>query len=315
VSYDGTLVPSGVKFYVDGTLQSNVTVTNTLSATQSFANNTAVLDIGMAGAQGGWFSAGVTPWFNGALDDVRVYNRVLSPQEVTRIYHLGATTVVDATIKTNPNLTNGEVAHWTFDGKDMLNNIADVSGNGNKGTLNAGISTTTIIGRIGQAWSVTSGSGNINVNDSSSMPTTAMSVSFWIKWTGSLSGSGWPNFGQIFLKGAGSNSWEIQNNGTTDGGLYMSINTGGGNANASGQIPNPLDGSWHHIVFTAGSGKARGYKDGVAASNGTYTNGTFSDATALIIANAVAGDVLDDVRVYNRVLSDAEIQRLYGLGK
>ena len=88
--------------------------------------------------------------FGGALDDVRLYNRALSADEVTRLYGLGATTRVNRTITTNPDLEDGLVAHWTFDGKDMDNGVEDRVG-GNTGILSGLSSTTTRPGRMGQA--------------------------------------------------------------------------------------------------------------------------------------------------------------------
>jgi hypothetical protein len=62
----------------------------------------------------------------------------------------GATTV-GKTLTPAGSLQTGLVGHWTFDGKDMLSNVADISGNGNNGTLVGFTSTTTVSGKVGQA--------------------------------------------------------------------------------------------------------------------------------------------------------------------
>src|SRR4029078_13386348 len=79
-------------------------------------------------------------------------------------------------------------------------------------------------------------------------------------------------------------------------------------------------GMWQHLVMTFSNGTVKGYMNGqpVAFSantfkgNETITNyayglriGADSDA-----ANNYTG-TLDDVRLYNRVLSDAEVANLY----
>ena len=46
-------------------------------------------------------------FFEGLIDDVRIYNRALSAEEITRLYELGGTTHVNVTLKTNPDLENG----------------------------------------------------------------------------------------------------------------------------------------------------------------------------------------------------------------
>lgn len=76
-----TLVFNGdntLTFYIDGVGGSPVTPPCTI--------NTAV---------GGGFSMGTGMWgyFNGSLDDVRVYDRALSAAEITQLYNLGQSTV------------------------------------------------------------------------------------------------------------------------------------------------------------------------------------------------------------------------------
>src|SRR4051794_14974929 len=45
----------------------------------------------------------------------------------------------------------GLIGHWTFDGKDMINNVTDTSGQGNNADLFGYTSTTTRAGMLGQA--------------------------------------------------------------------------------------------------------------------------------------------------------------------
>jgi hypothetical protein len=63
-TYDG----SNVKLYVNGTL------VGTVAATGSIVQTAAALQLGAASAIGGWF--------RGRIDEVRIYNRALSPQEI-----------------------------------------------------------------------------------------------------------------------------------------------------------------------------------------------------------------------------------------
>jgi hypothetical protein len=78
-----------------------------------------------------------------------------------------------------------------------------------------------------------------------------------------------------------------------------------------------LDGTWHHVVWTETNGQARLYIDGVLdESNFNYTRGPLTlNQTSLgaiqrtNIANYFSG-ALDDVAVWNRVLTIGEIQTI-----
>src|SRR3989344_3197011 len=58
---------------------------------------------------------------DGLIDDVRVYNRVLSADEIKRLYKIGATLKINTSIN-NDSLQKGLVGYWSFDGKDMASN-------------------------------------------------------------------------------------------------------------------------------------------------------------------------------------------------
>jgi len=64
-----------------------------------------------------------------SVDDIRVFDTVLTAEKVQRLYDLGATTHIATTITTNSDLEDGLVHHWPFD--------------------IAGASTSTVYDRIG----------------------------------------------------------------------------------------------------------------------------------------------------------------------
>jgi hypothetical protein len=77
------------------------------------------------------------------------------------------------------------------------------------------------------------------------------------------------------------------------------------------------DGQWHQISLTYSSGGVF-YWDGVSVATKTSQGNLATSAAALKIGmDGGSGDewVLDDVRVYNRSLSAAEIRALYNAGK
>ena len=82
-----------------------------------------------------------------------------------------------------PNLKTGLVGHWTFDGKDMINNVADSSGAGNTGyaMVAAATSTQQVAGVLGQALKFDGTTQYVTVSDATSLRPAALTDSFWVK--------------------------------------------------------------------------------------------------------------------------------------
>ncbi|MCH1500313.1 MAG: LamG domain-containing protein, partial [Akkermansiaceae bacterium] len=76
-------------------------------------------------------------FFDGQIDDIRVYNRALSDTEVTALYDLE-----------KPDLNSGLVAYYPFNG-----NADDESGNGNNGSVNGAALTADRKGNADSAYS------------------------------------------------------------------------------------------------------------------------------------------------------------------
>jgi len=71
-TYDGSLGSNNISVYVDGTLKANGNQTGALKIPST--NNTTIA------------SYGATNYFNGSIDDVRIYNRALTSGEISGLY-------------------------------------------------------------------------------------------------------------------------------------------------------------------------------------------------------------------------------------
>jgi len=79
----------------------------------------------------------------------------------------------------------------------------------------------------------------------------------------------------------------------------------------------PFDGAWHHLVFTrdATTGANQVYFDGTLDATGTGDTGAkttpfFSFGLLINSSQGYLAATLDDIRVYNRVLSSTEVTTL-----
>ena len=236
----------------------------------------------------------------------------------------------DSGFSTDANATTAEVAnraaHWKLDDATGLS-AADSSGNANTGNLQLG--PTWVPGKIGTGLnfdgSPTGGDDIVNAGNGTSVNNLgAMTVAAWINvdTVGEAAG-------RIVHKATGTapvNGWQFVTQGPNQIGFAVDYAT---TDLVRVSAANAISlGGWRHVVVTwDGTPTATNvlmYVDGVAVGSYATTTSALgarvSDASANIyLGNEVNGGrtldgVLDDVRVYNRVLSPTEIQAVHRAG-
>ncbi len=295
-------------------------------------DNTAGLRIGRLGN-------GSRP-FDGAIDDVRIYDRALSADEVAQLYEARDGQLrynIDARV---PEFFNGNqwvatgpvqptetglVGHWKLD--EESGPFVDSSGNGNDGTQSGGIDYASS-GIIGNAAGFDGAGDHIIVAASSTLDLTELTISTWLKPSSVLS----PEFAFVILENRAGPTDTINyefvidgtGNGTpsNDGKLRLTYNNGTYRHLISDTVLQTD--IWQHAAVTIdASGNYTFYLDGVADGSGvapvplithpgtTLQIGQSDDAAQ----NDTYFGAMDDVRIYNRALSAAEIGDLYFAGK
>jgi hypothetical protein len=317
------------KIYVDGNFEaSQIGTTNPLNG------NNYNLTIG------GWAyilesNSTVTNYssYNGLLDDVQIYSGTLSDAEVASLYANPGTTIPDVA----GSGTGGPVVHYDFDEGTAL--AADVSGNNNN-MVNAGnfdgsgpsISLDSAAG----PGSVSFDGGSYLTASPNLLATLAssFSISLWVKTT---QDNGDPN--DVAWTGDAIISADIPNSGANDlipvalTGGQVAFNTANTQYNYDDTINSSAtvnDGSWHHVVVSRNqpTGEKFIYIDGVLDTSDTDATNLLNDPQLLTIgckADASNPDpaspdytgsngyngLVDDIQLYNRVLSSDEVAFLY----
>lgn len=269
-------------------------------------------------------AGGTTPragtYFNGSVDEVRVFSRALSSGEVTSLYRLGAAKLAK---NQSDQVTNGLVGYWSLNGSDISGTTAyDRSGQGNNGTLTNG--PVAAIGKVGQALSFDGVDDYIVSGSSLNMSSTdKVSISMWVKLASSST--------QILMEQSTSfnsnNAFMVdESEYGTPGSLQFNDRNGGYNIAYTSNAYN--DNWWHHFVAVSdrsldGLSQVTLYVDGVqdtvhhaayrediSGNYGTYPLYIGSRSGSSYFFNGS----MDEVRIYNRALSASEVQSLYDLG-
>jgi len=285
------------------------------------------------GSTFGSYSDGTQFFFPGQIDDVRIYNRALSAQEVKRLYNMGGTLHVGAS--QNQKLTNGLVGLWSFGQPDLAGVIAyDRSGNANNGTITNGPKQT--IGKIGQALSFDGNGDYVSVANESNFDfviTSSFSISAWFyrKSNGTED--------DIFVKVDPNTSFQGYSLALLPSGgpdvdhctncVAFQIRDGAGNnLNVQSPVSSFSTNTWVHAVVTYNGNLhpsgVKMYLNGVSQTITTQQDalaGTVTNNNAPLIGiDATNGGTdtmdgyIDEVRIYNRALSAQEVTRLYNMG-
>lgn len=263
-------------------------------------------------------------FFPANIDEMSVYNRPLSVTELQAIYNSSGFGKCKPTATAGPA---GLVGFWAGDG-----NANDISGT-NNGTLQNG--TGFALGKVGQGFSFDGIDDTIEIPDSPSInPTTQISFEGWVLPTAT---SGAPDYvASILNKEANISApqYEAGRRNTTVclsgggipegnfafflGGLSGLPDDCSGWVNGNGNLP--LN-NWSHIALTYDGANVRAFVNGIqtrqiAATGslpvtaGTMHIGGRSDPSS----SSKWRGLLDEVSIYNRALTQAEIMSIVNAG-
>jgi arylsulfatase A-like enzyme len=274
---DGSPNITDAKLYVNGVLE-------TVSASQAVALNTVS---GNDVKIGGDFSA---TYFNGLLDDVRIYDTALTVDEVK--------VLSDATIPADL------AGYWKFD-ETSGTTASDSSGKGFTGTMYNGPAWTTA-GKINGAINFDGVDDYVGLPNIINPASTDLTAVAWVKLDVSL----------------GSNQTILQQEGTLGRGWLYRVSSsgvlatylGGAETVTTGAIS---PGNWYHAAVVKNGGTVKLYLNG--APSGSVSRTVESETGVMRVGrhktpstSAKEWDgIIDEVQIYNYALSDSEILALY----
>src|SRR5882724_6206253 len=196
----------------------------------------------------------------------------------------------------------GLVAAYAFN-EGSGTTVADVSGNNNNGTISA--ATWTTAGKFGSALVFNGTSAQVTVPNATSLQlTTGMTLEVWVFPTGSL--AGWRAVLDKNVDGYYLMASSDPNNRPAVGGTWT-----GGNQNTAAPSALALN-VWTHLAASFDGATVRLYVNGVQVASQAQTTPFAATTGTLQIGADSYGEFfagrIDEVRIYNRALSAAEIQ-------
>lgn len=215
-------------------------------------------------------------------------------------------------IKNHATLPTDLVSYWRLDGDG--NDAHD----GHNGTVNG--PTVTNDGKIGQGYTFDSSNDYITLGTHVDFEMTLLSISAWVKFN--------PSYASRKVIAKRNNTtiqWSLELSSSSPYKMQFVAKVGGVvytiTEDASGAS------AWHHYVATFDGSYLRLYKDGAPAATPVAASGTIDSSAAMPVlfgarcANGVLTPgadwfygTLDEVGIWKRALSDAEVLDLFAAG-
>jgi len=204
------------------------------------------------------------------------------------------------------DLTTGQVLYWKFE--DDLQDSDD--GNHDGSLYENGAAYAFADGRIGRCMDFSAGDAVTTADFSGIDGMTTMSMSAWIKRQDTTTGGyaiykGGDTY-QLYMDLAASNDWGSMIK--DDDGTQASTTSSGDVADTTAD--------WHHVCMTHDGTAVRLYVDGAKVYSATPANwsGTLLNTANGFYVGFEANALIDEIRVWNRRVSDAEIVELAAEG-
>src|SRR2546423_274824 len=203
---------------------------------------------------------------------------------------------------TTSNTPSGLVAAYAFN-EGSGTTVADASGNNNNGTITA--ATWTTAGKFGNALAFNGTSARVTVPNAASLQlSTGMTLEAWVFPTGSL--TSWRSVVDKTVDGYYLMASTDQSNRPGVGGTWT-----GGNQNIAAPTVLAIN-TWTHLAATFDGATVRLFVNGVQAASQAQTTPLATTTGTLQMGADSYGEFfagrIDEVRIYNRALSAAEIQ-------
>ncbi len=292
-------VAKDIKLYVNGTLNATAAFTTPWNAT-------GPVQIGA-----GWYGK-LDAFFPGEIDDVRIFDRIVTPEEVNTLFTQHPVVAARWKLNDSAAAVRPAKAAWKLDEAAGAGRAEDAYGTYPAGKV--GGVTFGAAGRFGNAVHLDGTTGHLKTTGPVVDTTGSFTVSAWARLPAAK-----PTHASIIATQAGAqrNGFELYYSSSYDRWIFnrYDTDTTGSTITRAQSTAVPQGGVWTHLT---------GVYDATAKHIRLYVNGQLNSTTAFAKAWSATGPVqigagwygglgsffpgeIDDVRIFPEVVSDSEI--------
>lgn len=229
-------------------------------------------------------------YYDGALDDVGIYQRTLSAQEVSELY-----------------INQALVAHYPFNG-----NTNDESGNGHNGIVTGATLTNDRHNNVNAAYIFDSAGDQITATAPLGLGEN-ISISAWVRLASTFGTSTGPI---VEVNTSASSAFQFEVNPSKK--LYLVKTDNSQTENLVLGTTTLTTDEWYYIAMVNNGPNVKFYVNGQLDSETTNTGSIRSDGIDMFVGGQGAeffDGVIDEVRIYSKALTATDIADIYNLEK
>ncbi len=297
-----------VKLYINGVLDTE----NTLSKQVGSSNNNLIMG-----------DRGNLHYLDGKLDEVAIYNKVLTSSEISDLYNSGNGYEHSGT-------EEGLVSVWQMNENSWVSIAEDASGNENDGTA-GGNPTFQQQGKLNHSIEF-DGDDYFYIENNETLHSDDGTISAWVKTTNdnyeTIISFGDDNDQALFSLAIGDGSTGFLENEL----ITIIADTVSGTTNRVGYTTSIreelFDGNWHNIILTADTeykiyidGEQKTLTVGIGNNDGLFTDIHSIDNSRIGSRNTDGSGEgrffngnIDEIAMWNRSLNEEEIEEIYKKG-